>query len=680
MTIKQDAFDKFFKDQPNQAVLAKSLDEMFDVTFGNQHGGQFFWLCQPKKHASERFGLEKEVIALYSPHHITDARALTNLENISRSPDFKHRIDKVIAFLIHEGDEVETENLVATQTDWVIVPIQSRELKDPHRGEFFLRSRLAAKIGNFDLFGMSSPIKHDKYFYGREPLVQELIQRISTRNENSGLFGLRKTGKTSVLFALQRRLPEKSVIAEYIDCQNPGIYGSRWWQLLQEISFRIRGTLENHTGKKIQDDGNYDATNAANSFTHLIKEVLKLPRAGKVVLLFDEIEFITPGISNNLGEHWDNDYLPFWQTVRSLSQETGNNFLFVVAGVNPSSVEQSHFAQIQNPIFQLAVPYYLEPLSQPSVREMVRSIGKYSGISFSEDCYQFLCDIYGGHPYLIRLACSEVVRACDQSTVDKKISINIKNFESSVANIKVRLAQPLKDILLSLVWWYPDEYDLLQMLAAGDGEFVRTFLAETPEKGVQFVRYGLVKEDKGTFAIRDLQYFLQDFGAQYKDVISPFKRGDLPAEVLPEIPDLKDLSALFEKRTAIESALRKLTMMVLGFRFGFDDKAISDCLMKSLHQRKGRADVSQLFVGRRPQDAINELFLSDLKSILKTNWDNFSPTFEKNLQRFEMNIDTINIARRYEAHAKPVGSFDKADFMNSYAWFQARLAKVPNLL
>lgn len=680
MTIKHEAFQKFFQNHAEQVSLANALDEMFDVTFGGQHGEQYLWLCAPKPGATERFGLEKEVVALYSPHRLTDARVLTNLENISRAPDFRHRIDKVVAILIHEGDTAATEQLISSQTDWVIVPLTREELTNPSRGNMFLRSRFSDRIGTFDLFGMSSPIKHDKYFYGRDPLVQELMQRATLRKENSGLFGLRKTGKTSVLFALQRRLVDKSVVVEYVDCQSPGIYGSRWWQLLQELSYRMRSTLEIKTGKKLRDDGTYTQESAANSFSHVVKNALKTTEVEEIVLLFDEIEFITPGISNSLGAHWDQDFLPFWQTIRSASQETNNRLLFIVAGVNPSSVEKSHFDQIQNPIFQLAVPFYLEPLSQSSVREMVRSIGRYSGIAFQEDCYKLLRDVYGGHPYLMRLACSEVVRAISVIPIDKKTSIGISNFKEKESGIKARLAQPIKDILLSLVWWYPDEYDLLQMLAAGDKDFVAEFLKDSPEKGVQFVRYGLVSDDKGTFTIRDLQDFLREFGNQYKEVISPFKRGDLPPEVFPQVANLEDLSQLFEKRTEIETALRKLILMFFGFKCGFNDGAVSDMIIKSLARRQGRADPSQLFIGRRPQEAINELFLSDLKPIFRHNWPDFSPTFDKKQDRFEMNLDTINIARRYEAHTKPVDPVDKENFLNSYSWLRSHLARVPNLL
>lgn len=680
MTINTDAYARFFSAHPEQALLAEALDEAFNVTFGNQHGGQFAWLLEPKKNIAERFGLQKEVIAFYSPHAKTDARMLTNIENFSATPDFRHRVDKVVAIIIHEGDHEAATELFKQTYDWVIVPIHADELRNKNRGEFFIRARLAERIGSFDLFGMSSPIKHDKYFFGRDSLVQEVIQRITVRQENSGIFGLRKTGKTSILFALQRRLFDHNVLVEYMDCQGPGLYGSRWWQLLAEVSNRLQVTLETRYSIKIKDDGVYDRESAANSFNRFVKRVVGFDKINQICLLFDEIEFITPTISNALGQHWDDDFVPFWQTIRSISQEVTGKLVFIVAGVNPSCVERPHFGKIQNPIFQLAIPYYLELLPRQSVREMIRSIGRYSGFSFNEDVYDFLKNTYGGHPYLVRLACSEVARSKGIVPTDKKIGISSKDFIDHCDRIRDRLAQPIKDILLSLVWWYPEDYELLLILADGDTAFVADYLRESPGETVQFVRYGLVKEEDGTFAIDDLHIFLRDRGASYKNEISPFKRGDLPPDVLPETADLTDLALLFEKRTEVEVALRKYLIMVFGFKFGFDDAKISERISKGLRARQGGADLSQLFVGRRPQVAINELFLSDLKPLYKANWEDLGAIFDKRIERFEMNMDTINIARRYEAHAKPVPKIDRDEFINSYSWFSTRLSKVPNLL
>lgn len=679
MSIKIEANERFFHKHPEQTELAESLDEAFNVTFGNQHGGMFVWLLEPKPQIIERFGLQKEIIAFYSPHNKTDARTLTNIENFSSSPDFRHRVDKVVAFVIHEGDAESTTELLNQTVDWIIITIHADELRNKQRGTFFLRSRLAERIGSFDLYGISSPIKHDKYFYGRDKLVQEIIQRVTSRGENSGIFGLRKTGKTSVLFALQRRLHDKNVLVEYMDCQSPGLYGSRWWQLLREIASRLCSSMDSKFGIKVKDDGVYDSENASNSFNHIIKRILGYQQIQRVCLLFDEIEFITPGVSNNLGQHWDDDFVPFWQTIRSVSQEISSKLVFVTAGVNPSSVEQSHFLKVQNPIFQLAIPYYLEPLSKDVIREMVRTIGKYSGFTYDEDCYEFLKSAYGGHPYLVRLACSEVIRSKDVVPTDRTIRLTVDDFEKAQNSIRQRLSRPIKDILLSLVWWYPDEYELLLILADGDTNFVLSYLKESPEKTVQFVKYGLVHDDNGKFAIKDLLIFLKDFGTSYKNEISPFKRGDLPLELLPEEPNLADLSLLFEKRTEIEVALRKYIIMLLGFKYAFDDKLISDRICKSLKQRPQAKELSDLFIGRRPQDAINEIFLSDLKSIFKSNWEDVGAIFDKKVERFEMNMDTINIARRYEAHAKPVQPIDRDDFLNSYSWFKSKLSKVPQI-
>ena len=348
MAIREDALNAFFRTKPEQQRLATALDEAFDVTYGSYQFGQAFWLCQPKQFVAERFGIQREVVAVYSPHARADARLLTSLENISRAPEFRHRVDNVVALVVYEGDKAAVEELAIQSKDWVIIPLSASELADRGAQAFLIRSRMAAIIGRFDLFGMTSPIKHDKYFYGRDAIVQELVQRALVRKEQSGLFGLRKTGKTSVLFAIQRRICEKGAVAEYVDCQSPGIYGSRWWAVLEELCRRMLGAAEKG-GCPAPAEFSFNASDAANSFIRTVKWIQDRSAVGQIVLLLDEVEFITPGIANHLGQHWDDDHLPLWQTIRSASQETKGFLTFCVAGVNPSSVEQPHFGQIPNP-------------------------------------------------------------------------------------------------------------------------------------------------------------------------------------------------------------------------------------------------------------------------------------------------------------------------------------------
>ena len=675
MAIKSEADEAYFKSRREERDLANRLDEGFDVTYGRSWGGLGMWLSEPKSHMRERFGFAKEVLTLYSNHNRTDARVLTSMENISRTPEFKHRMERAIVLLVHRGDADDTHQLLHEHPDWIIVPIAANELTDPERGALFLRSRIANTIGTLDLFGMSSPITSDRYFFGRNDLVQQLIVRLIDRGENAGLFGLRKTGKTSVLFAVSRRLEDQPILVEYIDCQNPGIHAARWWQVLQSVAERCADSLKRGR-KRTVATSRYDERNAGNLFLRDVRALLADGQLQHIVLLFDEIEYMTPHISGALGQHWDLDFVPLWQTIRAVHHEVKGHLTFSVAGVNPAAVTTSHFDKAPNPIFQLATPTYLSPLGVPQVRDMVRTIGRYSGLNIKEPVYKHLTDTYGGHPFLIRIACSEVTRGVDTKNPERRAVVSIENLTGQQAVIRARLERPIRDILLSLVWWYPEEYDVLSILADGDEGFVDDYLGDDPASVLRFAHYGLLTKDGTKFAIKDLQEFLQENGAKYKRQISPFRRGDLPPELLPEVPNLELLGRLFAKRSEIELKLRRVILMYMGVKFNWDDKKIAPEISKCLKKRSDRRDPSQVLTGRRPKDVMNELFTLDLKEIVLGNWDLFGALFDRKKVRFEMNMDTLNKARRIDGHSKPVSKSDKEDIQNSYAWLQARLANV----
>jgi hypothetical protein len=676
MSIKKEAI-KYFKGEIEEQEMAHKLDEAFEITFRDVFGNFSYWFGEPKSTVTERFGLQQEILIIYSKHTKTDARVLTAIENIVRKPDFKYRLDKVLFILIHNGNEEETLNLIKASEDRIIVPIHFNQLNDNSRGSVFIRTNIANAIGSVDLFGMTSAITSDKYFFGRNALVQSLISRTTIQKENSGLFGLRKTGKTSVLRAIQRRLDGKPVLVEYFECSNPGVHTGRWWQVLQNIVERFISTLSRDFGINIELDTNYSDFNGGSKFISHIKDIIKTGQLNQIVMMLDEIEFITHGLSGALGKHWDNDFLPFWQTIRSTNQETKGQIVFIVAGVNPSCVEKSHIGTTQNPIFQLALPHYLEPFQKDLVREMVRSIGKYSGLKFSEDAHAFLQNTYGGHPFLIRIACSVIWKSVNKTNPETLIPITVQTFMSKQIDIKHRLNNPIKDILLSLVWWYPEEYDLLRILATGDAEFVQEYIISDPKSVFQFAQYGILKkENHSEFAISDIRDFLNTHGETYLKEISPFTRGDLPMDLLPEIPDLFSIGQLFEKRSEVEINLRRIIILYLSVKNAFDNIKISKDIISVLPRKSDRPDVKDLFVGRTPQEVANQLYVPDLKSIIAGHWDIFKNIFDTNQSRFEMNMDTLNKARRNDAHTKPLSKAEFEDFDNSYTWILNKIAKI----
>lgn len=678
MAIKDDAYDLHFVSRPEEATLARRLDDSFDVSYGDLKNTYSFWFGDPKKHTCERFGLQQQVLIIYSPHPNTDSRVLNAISSIQEDSRFSYRLDPTLILLIHRGDPVRTRDLLRdTEQDRIIVPFSADELFNPSKGPMFIRLRIAEYVGKVDLFGITSPITLDEYFFGRDALVQQLVVRSASQAENSGVFGLRKTGKTSALHALERRVSKRSALVEYVDCHSPGIYSVRWWEALENIVERLREKLARVHKRRAHVQLDYSRTTAGSRFGSDIQALLQGGDLKRILLMLDEVEWITPGLSGQLGQHWDQDFLPFWQTIRATHQETQGKLVFIVAGVNPQCVQEPRFGQVPNPIFQLAAPYFLEPFHRDHVREMVRSIGRYSGLKFDEDIYDYLRERYGGHPFLIRIACSEVWRNVPIDDPQRRLVISIRDFEEREAAIRARLEKPMKDILLSLVWWYPDEYDLLQLLASGQSEFVREWIYEHPQSLFQFAQYGILRDSNSTdFAIADLRDFLTRYGDEYKEEISPYRRGDIDPELLPEEPDPDTLLELFKMRSEVEVKLRRTIAWYLGHHVNWDPEKISEAIIRSLHKRPARKDPQALFVGRPYQEAMTQLYTLDLKWIILANWQLFSSLFESDQKRFTMNMDTINTARRVDAHAKPFTSSEVKNFHNSYGWMLDKVDRV----
>jgi hypothetical protein len=205
-------------------------------------------------------------------------------------------------------------------------------------------------------------------------------------------------------------------------------------------------------------------------------------------------------------------------------------------------------------------------------------------------------------------------------------------------------------------------------------------LEESSGSVLKFAHYGLLTPDGKQFSIVDLRDFLRRYGAVYQSEVSPFIRGDMPPELLPEVPDLEVLAGLFEKRTEVEVLLRRAVLLYLGVQHNWDNLRIARAMQKGIPPRKERGGRPEdLFVGRTPQQVINDLYTIDLKTIILTNWEIFGPLFGGNRARFEMNMDTLNRARRIDAHAKPIVAAEVEEILNSYSWIRARLHSIPQL-
>ena len=177
------------------------------------------------------------------PYSDFQSRTLDAFDRILQEFVDKFRVEKVTRILISEDPRVSTKlkELFKSKPDApVVVPFHIDDINNSTTDQT-ISKRIRDFTYSRDLFSMSSPLRADLYFYGRSDLIHEISSKLAS-GENFGLFGLRRSGKTSIVNGLATALKARSGVGVVIDCQNPDIHQRRWYELLQYISKRARET------------------------------------------------------------------------------------------------------------------------------------------------------------------------------------------------------------------------------------------------------------------------------------------------------------------------------------------------------------------------------------------------------------------------------------------------------
>lgn len=194
----------------DEIKVAKQIAKFFKITFSKS--GVFktttyvFDFLQPGEEFREYYNLYNEVLLLFSPYVEFENRTLDFVDKTLE--EFDNRLDKVCVFLISKDANIESKinSINTTNKDSrIIVPFTYWEILQNGISKSDISGKLRKYFYNRDLFALESPLKTEAYFYGRNTLIQKLYDKYLL-GEQSGLFGLRKTGKTSVLYALERQI------------------------------------------------------------------------------------------------------------------------------------------------------------------------------------------------------------------------------------------------------------------------------------------------------------------------------------------------------------------------------------------------------------------------------------------------------------------------------------------
>jgi hypothetical protein len=482
----------YFKTNSEEEEILKPFLQGFNITRGCKR--KEFSTCvseyflEPEDHMKEAFGFSKEVLLIYARYDTMEPRTLQTAEAIITSFPAKGRVETLNYFLVSNYDNVrEWVDLYFNKDESrIVITFSAKELWKNRNDSWFIQNRISQQFYYRDLFDFTLPLKENTYFFGRQHILAHYFDAIK-RSENRGIFGLRKTGKTSLLYKLERMiLSENTGYIFFYDCKSPSIRKQRWNTLIEKICIEI----SEKTG--VTCKRRFDEVKVADTFINLINRIREFQPDKKIILVFDEIEFISFKAIQD--KHWHNDFIDFWQTIWTC-QSRNKNLVIIVAGVNPTVVEIDSLNGVQNPLFGIVSYEYLRGLEFEEMKELVSTLGSRIGLKFDDEALRYLYARYGGHPLLTRKACSWINKQASINKLQKPINITLDKMRNEEEERDIDLTFYCGHVVSEIQQFYKDEYDMLELLSSGQ---VRAFveLSTLPEYTKHLKDYGLLSIDQ----------------------------------------------------------------------------------------------------------------------------------------------------------------------------------------
>lgn len=497
--IKQEVWDSHLYKYPREESILKPFLEGFDVTWARHRKAYntevSMYFLKPETFISQMFGFEQELMLCIADYPTIEARTMQAVDTLITEDPARGRVEQsffLLASPSNEGKQWVADYTSRNPQARTPIVFNTAELTSKPNDAWLVRNIIRGQLFSRDLFDYKLPLDSDLFFFGRVAVVGDHLDAIK-RSQNRGLFGLRKTGKTSILYKLQRMMANEQLGAFlYYDCKLPSIRMLRWHELLSQIAKDIAASYN------IQVSGTLDDPRKISNT--LIATLQKTPTDKFTALVFDEIEYVSPVAIDD--KHWHQDFVPFWQTLWA-AQSQVRRLSNTIVGVNPSIVERDTIGDIQNPIFGIIQPTYLRGLSVDELRGMVRFFGKRMGLSFSPDAIEYLHSHYGGHPLLTRMACSQIHIAMDRQKAKRPVEFTMEDLKKDEGDRDSELVFYCGHAVSEIRRFYPDEYELLEMLASG--QIVDAMdLSSVPEYSRHLREYGLLNVNnvgKPQFAI-----------------------------------------------------------------------------------------------------------------------------------------------------------------------------------
>ncbi|WP_344301244.1 ATP-binding protein [Sinomonas flava] len=408
------------------------------------------------------FGLTREVMFFYSPYADLQIRELEAAKSAIRQ--LKRDVTPDIVFVWSPDPRARQKLDDWSQGGFLAIPLSSIDETDPVSLVSLLRDYIYAR----DLFYESTPVRGDRFF-GRRQLMQAL--RDDVKNQRvAGLFGLRKAGKTSVLSQLTDDVSSENRVVILRDLESlPSPPTDPIPSLIKDLRVDIIEALKNRNlpyGAVSQLNEGSDISDFRRSMQSVLRALEK--RGVSIVLLLDEIEYLTPSDRIDISEGDMTSVSQFLGALRSLVQEN-SNFTFMLSGLTSAIVENGRLFGRPNPLFSWAKTHFLAPFDRDEADELATSIGGRMGIQIESAALESFFEATGGHAFLYRSLASAVVQQLPVDVFQRRISR--PDVLRTIDDWKRTVAGNINEMMNYVRRYYPIEALMLEILIETPNEF-----------------------------------------------------------------------------------------------------------------------------------------------------------------------------------------------------------------
>ena len=161
--------------QDEKTIVQKFAKEWYITGAGSfkiaQRSEYRYLLIKATHIYQEMFGFERELIVIFSPYEIFQARSVDAIDNLYDSVLKKYqalRIERICSVILSQDTQIEEKIrkiLKESQESQVVIPISYAEIlgnDDP----YFLRNKFKNNFYSRDLFDFESPLRKELYFLG----------------------------------------------------------------------------------------------------------------------------------------------------------------------------------------------------------------------------------------------------------------------------------------------------------------------------------------------------------------------------------------------------------------------------------------------------------------------------------------------------------------------------------